>query len=92
MELTRAQKVRLGTFVATAWLFVEKFLRHSHVMMEHGPMMIFAAVLLLAGLNLLAIGLLGELQVRHYHEPTRRAPYSLERVIRSHSEEQSVPE
>jgi len=76
----------------TFWLFVEKFIHHSHVMMEHGPMMIFAAVLLLAGLNLLAIGLLGELQVRHYHEPTRRASYSVDRVIRAHSEEQSVPE
>ena len=76
----------------TGWLFVEKFVHHTHVMMEHGPMMIFAAVLLLAGLNLLAIGLLGELQVRHYHEPTRRAPYSVDRVIRAHSEEQSVPE
>ncbi len=76
----------------TFWLFVEKFVHHTHVMMEHGPMMIFAAVLLLAGLNLLAIGLLGELQVRHYHEPTRRAPYSVDRVLRAHSEEQSVPE
>jgi hypothetical protein len=61
-------------------------------MAAHGPLMIFAAVLLLAGLNLLAIGLLGELQVRHYHEPARRAPYSVDRVIRAHSEEQSVPE
>src|SRR5205814_1546767 len=81
-----------GGLGITAWLFVEKFIRHTSIMAAHGPMMIFAAVLLLAGLNLLAIGLLGELQVRHYHEPTRRAPYSLERVIRSHSEEQSVPE
>jgi glycosyltransferase involved in cell wall biosynthesis len=85
----------MGVFAGmaiTAWLFLEKFVRHIPVMAAHGPMMIFAAVLLLAGLNLLAIGLLGELQVRHYHEPTRRAPYSLESVIRSHSEEQSVPE
>src|SRR5438128_10628369 len=74
------------------WLGLEKFLNHADVMTKHGPMMIFAAVLLLAGLNLLAIGLLGELQVRHYHEPTRRAPYSLDRVLRAHSEEQSVPE
>jgi len=81
-----------GGIGITAWLFVEKFIRHTSIMAAHGPMMIFAAVLLLAGLNLLAIGLLGELQVRHYHEPTRRAPYSLERVIRCHSEEQSVPE
>jgi hypothetical protein len=85
----------LGVFAGmgiTGWLFVEKFFRHVPVMAAHGPLMIFAAVLLLAGLNLLAIGLLGELQVRHYHEPTRRAPYSVDRVIRAHSEEQSVPE
>src|SRR6266542_3833181 len=80
-----------GSGVA-GWLLAQKFVRHTSIMAQHGPLMIFAAVLLLAGLNLLAIGLLGELQVRHYHEPTRRAPYSLERVIRSHSEEQSVPE
>ena len=76
----------------TAWLFVEKFIRHTPIMAAHGPMMIFAAVVLLAGMNLLAIGLLGELQVRHYHEPTRRSPYSVDRVLRAHSEEQSVPE
>jgi glycosyltransferase involved in cell wall biosynthesis len=76
----------------TAWLFVEKFVRDTPIMAAHGPMMIFAAVVLLAGLNLLAIGLLGELQVRHYHEPTRRAPYSVDRVLRADSEEQSVPE
>ena len=75
-----------------AWLLAEKFLRHYDVMTKHGPLMMFAAVLLLAGLNLLAIGLLGEMQVRHYHEPSHRAPYSVERVLRSQSEEQSVSE
>ena len=61
-------------------------------MAKHGPLIIFASVLLLAGLNLLAIGLLGEMQVRHYHEPTRRAPYSVDRVLRAQSEEHSVSE
>ena len=75
-----------------AWLVVEKFLRHFDVMAKHGPLIIFASVLLLAGLNLLAIGLLGEMQVRHYHEPTRRAPYSVDRVLRAQSEEHSVSE
>ncbi|MGH9638242.1 MAG: glycosyltransferase, partial [Candidatus Angelobacter sp.] len=74
------------------WLLTEKFLRHADVMTNHGPLMIFAAVLLLAGLNMLAVGLLGEMQVRHYHEPTRRAPYSVDRVLRSQSEEHSVSE
>jgi len=76
-----------GSGVAT-WLLVEKFLHHADVMTQHGPLMIFAAVLLLAGLNLLAVGLLGEMQVRHYHEPTRRAPYSIDRLLRAQSSEE----
>ena len=63
------------------------------VMEHHGPLLIFAATLIIAGVQLLAIGLLGEMQVRHYHEPTRRAPYALDRVLRTkHGEEQAVSE
>jgi glycosyltransferase involved in cell wall biosynthesis len=76
-----------GSGVA-GWLLVEKFLHHADVMTQHGPLMIFSAVLLLAGLNLLAVGLLGEMQVRHYHEPTRRAPYSIDRLLRAQSSEE----
>src|SRR5215475_8017390 len=74
------------------WLGIEKFLRHVHIMETHGPLMMAALGLLLGGLNLLAIGLLGEMQVRHYHEPSRRAPYSVDRVLRSQNEEHSVSE
>jgi glycosyltransferase involved in cell wall biosynthesis len=74
------------------WLGMEKFLRHVPVMASHGPLMMAALGLLLGGLNLLAIGLLGEMQVRHYHEPSRRAPYSVDRVLRSQNEEHSVSE
>src|ERR1700736_5584602 len=80
-----------GSGVAS-WLLVEKFLRHSEVMGAHGPLMMAAMGLLLGGLNLLAIGLLGEMQVRHYHEPRHRAPYSVDRVLRSQNEEHSVSE
>jgi hypothetical protein len=75
-----------------AWLGVEKFLRHHPVMASHGPLMMASLGLLLGGLNLLAIGLLGEMQVRHYHEPTRRAPYSVDRILRAQSEEHTVSE
>src|SRR5208282_2320272 len=75
-----------------AWLGVEKFLRNVHIMASHGPLMMLALGLLLGGLNLLAIGLLGEMQVRHYHEPRHRAPYSVDRVLRSQNEEHSVSE
>ena len=75
-----------------AWLGAEKFLRNVPVMASHGPLMMLALGLLLGGLNLLAIGLLGEMQVRHYHEPRNRAPYSVDRVLRAQNEEHSVSE
>jgi glycosyltransferase involved in cell wall biosynthesis len=81
-----------GGSALVAWLGVEKFLRQVPVMASHGPLMMLALGLLLGGLNLLAIGLLGEMQVRHYHEPRHRAPYSVDRVLRSQNEEHSVSE
>jgi len=74
------------------WLMLEKVLHQADVMTKHGPLMVFASVLLLAGLNMLAIGLLGEMQVRHYHDPGQRAPYSVDRVLRAQGEESAIPE
>ena len=71
------------------WMVVEKFIRGVNVMDEHGPLLVFAAVLIVAGVQLIALGLLGELQVRHFHEPSKRAPYSVDRVLRS-SQSQSA--
>ena len=72
------------------WLMGLKVLYHTHVMTEHGPLMIFAAVLLLAGVQLVALGLLGEMQVRHFHEPAHRAPYVVERILRTDQSQQST--
>ena len=74
------------------WLVAQKLLHQADVMVKHGPLMLFASVLLLAGFNLLAIGLLGEMQVRHYHEPTQRAPYSVDKLLRAQSEESTISE
>jgi hypothetical protein len=73
--------------VLAFWMLIEKFINRVDVMEEHGPLMVFAAVLIVAGVQLVALGLLGELQVRHFHEPQKRAPYVVDRVLRtSHSE------
>jgi glycosyltransferase involved in cell wall biosynthesis len=76
----------------TLWLLAQKFLHQAGIMAQHGPLMIFTAVLLLAGINLLALGLLGEMQVRHYYGPNRRTPYSVDRVLRAQSEEHTISE
>src|SRR5438270_5521381 len=70
------------------WLLTMKVIYRMNVMDQHGPLLVFGAVLIVAGVQLLALGLLGEMQVRHYHEPSRRAPYSVERVLRAQTSEQ----
>lgn len=79
----------LGMLAGTAiglWLIVEKLLWHISVMEKHGPLMILAVLLVLAGIQVLSLGLLGEMHVRHFHEPESRASYSVERVLRAKTE------
>ena len=55
---------------------------HQNVMDDHGPMFVIGAVLIVAGIQMLAIGLLGELQVRHHFSRKHPAPYAIERMVR----------
>ena len=73
-------------------LLVMKILNpRMNVMDLHGPMLVFASVLLVAGIQLLAIGLLGELQVRHYYTSQHPASYTVDRLVRlASSDEQSL--
>ncbi len=73
----------------SAFLLVLKLVTHQHVMEQHGPLFVIAAVMILAGTQLLALGLLGELQVRHYHAATQRAPYTIDRLVRLRTSEES---
>jgi glycosyltransferase involved in cell wall biosynthesis len=77
-----------GSLVAL-WMVALKLLTHVHIIDEHGPLVIFAAVLIVAGVQLLALGLLGEMQVRHYHEPVSGVPYRVDKVIRTEQSEES---
>jgi len=72
----------LGGLALSMWLLVLKVLTHQHIMDQHGPLFVVAGVLILAGIQLLAIGLIGELLVRHFYQGQGRAPYTIDRVIR----------
>ena len=61
---------------------------HANMMDQHGPLFVIAGVLILAGIQLLAIGLLGELQVRHYYTSQQRAPYAIDRLVRLRAPEE----
>jgi glycosyltransferase involved in cell wall biosynthesis len=78
----------LGGGMVSAFLLALKIFTHQHVMDQHGPLFVIAGVLILAGTQLLAIGLLGELQVRHYHASAQRAPYTIDRLVRLRAPEE----
>jgi glycosyltransferase involved in cell wall biosynthesis len=73
----------------SVFLLALKIITHQHVMDEHGPLFVIAGVMILGGTQLLALGLLGELQVRHYHAATQRAPYTIDRLVRLRTSEES---
>ena len=78
-----------GGGIAT-WLLVHKLLSGHDVAGEHAPWFIIAAVLLLAGIQLIGVGLLGELQVRHFFAQSQRTPYAVDRVVRMKPSEESL--
>jgi glycosyltransferase involved in cell wall biosynthesis len=80
----------LAGLVMSFGLLLMKLVTGGHMLQQHGPWFIMASVLILAGVQLIGIGLLGELQVRHYHSPQHRAPYAVERMVRIRSTEETM--
>ena len=72
------------------WLLLHKLLSRHDVVGEHAPWFVIAAVLILAGIQLVGVGLLGELQVRHFFTQSQRSPYAVDRVVRMKPSEESL--
>jgi glycosyltransferase involved in cell wall biosynthesis len=80
----------LGMFTGSGlavWLLLLKVFTGQHVMDVHGPIFVIAGILILAGIQMMGIGLLGELQVRHFYTASHRAPYAVDRILRLRTEE-----
>ncbi|QHN03947.1 glycosyltransferase family 2 protein [Granulicella sp. WH15] len=73
-----------------SFLLLLKLVTHGHVHQDHAPLFAIATVLLLGGIQMMGIGLLGELQVRHFHTANQRAPYAVDRILRLRSSEESL--
>ncbi len=80
-----------GSVMAAVLLGTKLLHPQVSVMHNHGPMFVIASVLIVAGVQLLALGLLGELQVRHYYSSQHPASYTVDRLVRLvPTEEQSL--
>jgi glycosyltransferase involved in cell wall biosynthesis len=73
----------IGGCIMAAILVGMKILDPSmDVMHHHGPMFVIGSVLIVSGIQMIAIGLLGELQVRHYYTSQHPASYTVDRLVR----------
>jgi hypothetical protein len=69
------------------YLLFYKLFGNEMVMVEHGPLMIAGALLLLTGIIMFSTGLLGEVIMRTYFESQDRRIYAV-REIRTRKEPQ----
>ena len=63
------------------YLFAQKVIYGVHLFVVHGPLMILGVLMFLSGLQLLAVGLIGELLTRTYFDSQQRPVYRVERVL-----------
>jgi len=77
-----------GCLISLALAWAKIMHPHQSMMELHGPMFVIGAVLIVAGIQMLAIGLLGELGVRHYYTAQHRAPYAVDRILRLRAPEE----
>jgi glycosyltransferase involved in cell wall biosynthesis len=66
--------------VIMAYLLVEKILGYE-IVMEHGPLMIAGALLLLGGIMMFSTGLIGEMMMRTYFESQDRRIYAVREIL-----------
>jgi glycosyltransferase involved in cell wall biosynthesis len=73
----------LGMFVGgaiLAFLLVDKIFWQAPIFVQHGPLLVLAMMLCLFGVQLLAVGLVGELLMRTHFESRENPIYRVERV------------
>ena len=80
--------IMAGSLISAVLLGMKIFNPHQNVMDQHGPLFVIAGVLIVAGMQLLALGLLGELQVRHYYSTQHHTPYTIDRLVRLRTPEE----
>ena len=67
----------------SGWLLLKKIVWHEDIFIQNGPMLLFAAVAFLGGIQFLGLGFLGDLFARLYYAPEERSIYNVSRIYRS---------
>lgn len=70
------------SFLIGVFLLYRKLIDGVHVFQQHGPLALIAAVLMLAGVQFLATGIIGEILARTYYEAQDKKIYAVRSITR----------
>lgn len=70
----------LGTMIGF-YLLARKFIYHIEIMKEHGPLLVFAVLLIIVGFQMISFGLLAEMLTRIYQKENQQEVCSVEKVL-----------
>src|SRR5262249_37706689 len=63
------------------YLFIQKVVYGVHLFVVHGPMMILGMLAFISGIQLLAVGLIGEMLARTYFDGQQKPVYRIDRIL-----------
>ena len=69
--------------ISALFLVFRKFISHVDVMTEHGPLLFATMLLIVCGIQLISLGLIGEVLARTYYESQQKPIYSVRDVKRA---------
>jgi len=72
------------------FLFWKKVMMRTALMVEHGPLMLLGIALVIAGIQFLSLGLIGELVTRTYYESQRKPIYAVREVRSRRAESEAA--
>ncbi len=67
--------------VTCLWLVIQKLVTNADVIALHGPLLLMSTALVIGGIQLLAIGLIGELLARTYYESQNKPVYTVREFL-----------
>jgi glycosyltransferase involved in cell wall biosynthesis len=62
------------------YLVAKKIILGIHILEHHGPLLLLSILLIITGVQVISLGLIGEVVTRTYHESQRRPIYSIKEI------------
>ena len=81
----------LGTVLGVVLVF-KKVILGEEVMLQHGPLLFLATLLILTGIQFLSIGLMGEMVARTYYESQKKPIYAVREIKSRRRKSVEAPE